>query len=68
MYIPAVGDSVCGRKKIKITNGINMVVGPIVEADGNYCRIVTNKGTKTEGDFRLNIKDWTFQFLHKTNE
>jgi len=62
-YVPRVGDSVGARRKVRSDVGPNLVVGPVVEVGGGYCRIVTNPGTKIAGDFRLCLRDWKFEFL-----
>lgn len=70
-YIPRVGDSVVARRKVKTSN-LPSIIGPVVqvapEVNPQYCLIITNRDTEhIEGHFWLSYKDWTFQFLYKTN-
>lgn len=38
-----------------------MVIGPVVDTWDNACRVVTNPGTESEGDFRLHYNEWTIR-------
>lgn len=62
-YVPVVGDHVCARRKSKSAVRPRTVVGPVVEAGADQCRIVTNRGTDIEGDFTLPYGEWAFQFI-----
>mgnify|MGYP001268874706 FL=1 len=64
-YIPMAGDAAVARRKVKSRTNYNTVMGPVIEAGPEACRIITNKGTSCEGDFQLFYTDWAFQFLHK---
>lgn len=63
-YRPKVGDAVAARRRNPSKLYKNLIVGPVVDVWDNACRIVTNPGTKAEGDFRLYFSDWEFTFLH----
>lgn len=67
-YTPQVGHSVAARRKVPSKIYDNLIVGPVVGAGENVCRIVTNAGTPIEGDFQFFFSDWNFQFLHLTAE
>jgi len=59
-YIPKVGHLVSAKRKKKSRIYTNFVCGPVVDVWTNACRVVTNKGTEIEGDFKLYFSVWDF--------
>lgn len=67
-YIPQIGDSVAARRKIKSKIYANLIVGPVIDTWDNACRIVVNRGTDFEGDWKLHFSDWSFEYLDRTDQ
>jgi len=66
-YVPRVGDWVVARRKVRSDVGPNLLVGHVMEVGVVSCRILTNPGTETAGDFRLCFCGWDFRFVVKSD-
>lgn len=69
MYLPKVGDHVKATRKTKSSTMFNWVLGPVVEAGADSCRIMTNigKGPEIEGDFILPYEEFEFRFIYRND-
>ena len=63
MYIPIIGHSVVARRKEHSKIYHNTIIGSVIDTWSNACRIITNKDTEIEGDFKLYYNDWNIEFL-----
>ena len=57
------GDAIVARRKVKSKIYHNTIVGPVLTANENCCRVITNAGTDIEADWQINYTDWSIDIL-----